>query len=81
MLKRYVDIFQLNLVKKPTNKRRNQYFFIELIKRKINYFTKVKQEGKGMGKVIGCSVILQDDFNNVLIIQKGKKREMYSQFN
>ncbi|MEG1481100.1 hypothetical protein [Clostridium sp.] len=28
-----------------------------------------------MGKVIGCSVILQDDFNNVLIIQKGKKKE------
>lgn len=28
-----------------------------------------------MGKVIGCSIILKDDFNNVLILKKGKKKK------
>lgn len=28
-----------------------------------------------MGKVIGCSIILKDDFNNVLILKKGNKKE------
>ncbi|GAA0069324.1 hypothetical protein K5V21_09215 [Clostridium sardiniense] len=29
-----------------------------------------------MGNVIGCSIILKDDFNNVLIIKKGSKKSL-----
>lgn len=28
-----------------------------------------------MGKILGCSVILKDDFDNVLIVLKGKKKD------